>query len=101
MRSNVTLARPYARAALDLARSNNALGEWSDKIAFAAALAAAAQVDALIGNPNLKVDELKALFLAQGEAADSSFAGFIGTLAANRRLRLLPEIAALFGEFKR
>ena len=101
MAGTTTLARPYARAAFELAAGANALGDWATKLAFAAAVASDRQARALIGNPNVRGDELKGLFLPQGEGADSAFAGFIGTLAENRRLALLPEIAELFGALKR
>jgi F-type H+-transporting ATPase subunit delta len=96
-----TLARPYARAAFDLAAGANALGDWATKLAFAAAVASDRQAAALLGNPNVRAEDLRSLFVPNGESADSAFANFIGTLAENRRLALLPEIAELFGELKR
>ena len=101
MAGSTTLARPYARAAFELAAGANALAEWATKLGFAAAIASDRQAAAVIGNPNVRVDDLRALFLPQGESADSDFAGFIGTLAENRRLALLPEIAELYGALKR
>jgi F-type H+-transporting ATPase subunit delta len=101
MSSAITLARPYARAAFELARSSGTLGEWADKLDFAAAVAADSRVASLLGNPNLKSADLQALLLPNGEPPDSAFAGFIGTLAGNRRLIALSEIAQLFGNFKR
>lgn len=101
MSSTTTLARPYARAAFEAALSANALADWQKKLAFSAAVAGHQDTRALLGDPRLAADELKQLFLPQGEAADSPFAAFIGTLAANRRLALLPEVAQLFDELKR
>ena len=40
MSSTLTLARPYARAAFELARGARSLAEWSRKLALAAAIAA-------------------------------------------------------------
>ncbi len=99
--SATTLARPYARAAFESARAANALAAWAEKLEFAAIVAAHDQVRAVIGDPRLSAEQLLALFLPQGEAPDSTFAGFLSMLAANRRLPLLPEIAELFAEFKR
>jgi F-type H+-transporting ATPase subunit delta len=101
MSSQQTLARPYARAAFESARASGALADWQRKLDFAAAVAAHPDVRGLVGNPRLEAAALRALFLPEGEAADSAFAAFVGLLADNRRLVLLPEIAAIYGEFKR
>ena len=101
MSSAESLARPYARAAFDLARESNALAEWSSKLQFAASVARDAQVQTLIGNPAFGGEKLVGLFLPQGEKADSAFANFIATLAANRRLPILADVADGFAALKR
>jgi F-type H+-transporting ATPase subunit delta len=101
MSSAESLARPYARAAFDLARESNALAEWSSKLQFAAAIARDAQVQTLIGNPVFGGEKLVSLFLPQGEKADSAFANFVATLAANRRLPILADVADGFAALKR
>ncbi|MGH8213107.1 MAG: F0F1 ATP synthase subunit delta [Rhodanobacteraceae bacterium] len=97
----LTLARPYARAAFELAQQQHALGEWAGKLAFAAQVASEAQVSTLFGDPRIAPEQLASLFLPQGEAEDTAFARFIATLADNGRLRELPEIAVLFEQYKR
>jgi len=101
MSQPLTLARPYARAAFELASSASALGEWASKLAFAAQAAVDPQVRSLFGNPRVSPAELASLFLPDGENADSPFASFVKLLADNHRLEALPEIAALFEERKR
>lgn len=101
MSSSETLARPYARAAFEMARDAKSLGEWAQKLDFAATLARDAQVRAMIGNPRLTANALASLFLPQGEQTGSAFANFIATLAENRRLALLPDIADGFAAAKR
>lgn len=101
MSQPLTLARPYARAAFEIASSSHALGEWASRLAFAAQAAADPQVRALFGNPRVGPAELASLFLPDGEPADSAFAGFVKLLADNQRLQALPEIAALFEQRKR
>jgi len=101
MSQPLTLARPYARAAFELASSSRSLGEWASKLAFAAQAASDPQVRALFGNPRVTPSELASLFLPEGETADSPFAGFMKVLADNQRLEALPEIAALFEQQKR
>lgn len=97
----LTLARPYARAAFELASEQHALGEWAGKLAFAAQVANEAPVIALFGDPRIEANALATLFLPEGESKDSPFARFIATLADNGRLRELPEVAALFEQMKR
>ncbi len=100
MSNALTLARPYARAAFELARSNNALGDWAGKLAFAAQAAADPRVTALYGDPRVAQADLAALVTPEGEPADSPFASFVKLLAENHRLPVLPEIGALFEELK-
>jgi len=101
MSETLTLARPYARAAFETARANNALPAWSDKLAFAAQVIGDARVSAIVGDPRLSSSDLTGLLLPQGEPADSVFAAFLGLLIDNRRISLLADIAALFEELKR
>jgi F-type H+-transporting ATPase subunit delta len=101
MSESLTLARPYARAAFESASKAGALGAWSQKLRFAAQLIADARVGALIGNPRLGNAELTGLLLPPEETVDSPFTGFLSLLVENRRAMLLPDIAALFEEYKR
>lgn len=101
MTQPLTIARPYARAAYEIASAHGAQGEWAEKLAFAAEVAAEPQVVALFGDPRLSPQALASLFVRGGESADSEFARFLGVLADNGRLRELPEIAALFEQMKR
>ena len=101
MTQPLTIARPYARAAYEIASAHGVQNEWAEKLAFAAEVAAEPQVIALFGDPRLPPQALTTLFLRESEAADSEFARFLGVLADNRRLRELPEIAALFEQMKR
>lgn len=101
MTQPLTIARPYARAAFEIASADGTQNAWAEKLAFAAEVAAEPRVIALFGDPRVGVRTLASLFVRQGEPADSAFARFLGVLADNRRLRELPEIAALFEQMKR
>lgn len=101
MTQPLTIARPYARAAFEIAAADGTQNEWAEKLAFAAEVAAEPEVIALFGDPRVALQTLASLFMRAGEAADSTFARFLGVLADNRRLRELPEIAALFEQMKR
>lgn len=101
MSSSLTLARPYARAAFELARDSGQLAEWSRKLAIAAAIAGDARVRGLIGDPHLDTAQLRGLFMPDGEPQGSPFAAFVAELAQHRRLPTLPDVATLFDELKR
>ena len=101
MAQSLTIARPYARAAFELASADGAQGAWAGKFAFAAEVAVQPQVVALFGDPRVLPSALAALFARADEAPDSAFSRFLGVLAENGRLRALPEIAALFEQMKR
>jgi len=101
MSQAITLARPYARAAFEVARAAGATAAWSQALAFAAAVAADPRVAELVSDPRVQSEQLVALHLPQGIAADAPFGCFLAELAAHRRLALLPEVAALYETYKR
>lgn len=99
--SNVTtLARPYARAAFELAKGEQAAAAWSGKLAFAAAVAGQSDAQQLITSPKLSAADRVGLFLLDGEAPDSAYTRFLMLLEANQRLILLREIAGLYEELR-
>lgn len=97
MSEALTLARPYARAAHAVARDSGQAEAWSKALALAARIAADPQVAALLGNPQLRPEDARAL-LAEG--TDDAFGRFIDELAENGRLVLLPEIAGLYEKLR-
>ncbi len=99
--SNATLARPYARAAFELAQGAQALGDWARQLDTAAAIASDARVGALLIDPRRSQAETLALLLPTGTASDSAFADFLKALGSNGRLPVLPEIAQQFDALKR
>jgi len=99
MSTALTLARPYARAAFGLARQHQRLAGWSQLLAFAATVAADPRVHAVLVHPRATREDAVALLLPPGES-DPNFAEFLGVLADNGRLSLLPEIAAQFEDLK-
>lgn len=100
MSNALTLARPYARAAFELAKGEQAAAAWSAKLGFAAQVIAQQDVQALIGSPKLGASDRVSLFLPQGEATDGSFARFLDLLEHNQRLPLLGEIASLYEDLR-
>ncbi|MBV9343843.1 MAG: F0F1 ATP synthase subunit delta [Gammaproteobacteria bacterium] len=101
MADRLTIARPYARAAFAEARARDRLEAWSQALHTAAAVARDERVASLLGNPRVAPEALGQLLLdVAGPELDEQGANFVRTLAGNRRLGYLPEIAQLFDELK-
>ncbi|MCK9387490.1 MAG: F0F1 ATP synthase subunit delta [Sulfuritalea sp.] len=101
MAENVTLARPYAEAAFQLAKGGNALPEWSGALTRLAAVAASPEMGECIGNPRLAPAQLIQLCLdVTGEALSTEQQNFVRVLVDNERLGVLPEISELFEGLK-
>lgn len=96
-----TLARPYARAAFDLAREHQTLDEWSAQLAVAAAIAADPRMAALGTDPEVGAAELARLHRPNGVSDGAQFARFLDAMADNRRLSLLPQVASHFDSLRR
>jgi F-type H+-transporting ATPase subunit delta len=101
MAQALTLARPYARAAFELAHAAGALAEWSRALVFAAQVAMDDRVVSLNTDPRIPAEQLVSLHLPEGMDAGTPFGLFLRELAERRRLILLPEIATLFDLLKR
>ena len=101
MADRATIARPYARAAFAHAQASKDLGSWSKLLGAAAIAAADPRVARLIGNPHVTGDELVDLLGGLSkQAAGEAGKNFLRALAANRRLALLPLIAAHFEKLR-
>lgn len=93
----ITAARPYARAAFDVASENGAIDQWTEMLNLCAAVAHDSTMKAVLDNPNLNWQQSADLFNEIcAEHLDARGKNFIKLLAENDRLALLPEIAALY-----
>lgn len=105
MAENVTLARPYAEAAFQLAKGGSALPSWSKVLSQLSAVAGTPEMVECIGNPRLSAEQVAQVCVdvaASGGKLDLSAdqRNFVRILADNDRLVVLPEIAALFEDLK-
>ena len=98
MSQEITLARPYARAAFAIARDRGDLAGWSKALAFSARVAADPRVAPLLGHPSLS--DADAVELLAIEGADDSQRDFLALLASNGRLAQLPEVAGLYEDLR-
>ena len=97
----ITAARPYARAAFEAASEHGAVEHWSDALDALAAAVANPDVERLIADPRRSAAEVADVMIAlPGGARDERIHNFIRLLAENRRLRLAPDVAALFKRYR-
>jgi ATP synthase, F1 delta subunit len=99
MAEKVTLARPYARAAFESAREHKDFERWSQMLAAAATTVADERVVKLLSSPRVRPKDLVEL-VAEASGADERGRNFLSTLAQNRRLGVLPEVAAIYEELR-
>ncbi|MBX2858710.1 MAG: F0F1 ATP synthase subunit delta [Cellvibrionaceae bacterium] len=97
----VTLARPYAKAVFEFARSNKTLDAWQQALEQAAAVSDDERVATFLLSPQFTRDHKGKQFAELfGDELDPGVANFFSLLAENGRLTLLPQIAELFGLYK-
>jgi len=97
MSNLTTLARPYAKAAFELAQSGSDLAGWDDMLTLASTIASEWSVAGLLESPHVGATRVvKLLADIGGEHFNEKFRDFISVLGANGRLPLLPEITVLY-----
>lgn len=98
MAETITLARPYAKAVFEIAREHAALETWGKMLSLLADLAREHSVQAMLADPlvppALRAELMIELAAKAGTKPDQEARNFVKLLAENRRLPILPEIAA-------
>jgi F-type H+-transporting ATPase subunit delta len=100
MAEALTIARPYAEAAFQLAAKAEALPQWSDALARLAAVARSVGARELAGNPRVTDTQVAQVFAEVAGNLSAEQHKFLRVLAANGRLAVLPEIADAFEALK-
>jgi F-type H+-transporting ATPase subunit delta len=100
MAENVTIARPYADAAFELARGAGALGPWSEALDRLASVAADSSMQACFKDPKISTDQLNTLVKEVSGDLTAEQQNFVRVLVENERLQVLPEIRDLFVALK-
>jgi F-type H+-transporting ATPase subunit delta len=97
MTEQTTIARPYAKAAFELAEREADLAGWSEILAALAAAVTHPDVAPLVGNPRVDQGQVVDLLLAMGgERFNKNAQSMLRLMADSARLQLLPRVAALF-----
>jgi F-type H+-transporting ATPase subunit delta len=98
-----TIARPYADALFDVAKSGD-LSQWSDFVAELAAFAAQPELLSVAGNPKVSRDQIYQLIVSAAKsplaASEPRAQNFIRMIVDNHRLDALPQIAGQFETLK-
>ena len=101
LEGDAALARPYARAVFELAKSQGKYQEWSDKLALMAAVVSNDTMKSMLDNPRLtKADAGSLVIRACGDDIGASETNLLNILAENSRLGQLPMIAALYNQYR-
>jgi F-type H+-transporting ATPase subunit delta len=100
MAEAATIARPYAKAAFMSARDAKGLPAWSEALRLGSGLVADSRVADLLTSPKMTDDQLVSLFAGLGgtggASIDAHWQNFVRLLARNKRLEVLPQIAAQY-----
>lgn len=101
MAETTTLARPYAKAAFELAREGNSLSQWSEDLAKLATVVSDALMKKVLSHPGL-TSEQKAEVVLESVSGGlrPQASNFVKALSMYHRLPLLPEVASLFEQHR-
>lgn len=95
-----TIARPYAKAAFELAVEKGSVAQWFEMLQFAGQVASDAQVKAILGNLPSASAQADVIIKVCAEQLNEQGQNLIKLMAENERLAALPDVAELFAELK-
>lgn len=97
MSSLTTLARPYAKAAFELALGDHNLAGWDDMLGAVSQVTTDKAMAAWLQSPHSTAAKAVEIIIeALGGDVDARFQAYLGVLADNDRLLLCNEIARLY-----
>ncbi|MFY7697785.1 MAG: F0F1 ATP synthase subunit delta [Legionella sp.] len=101
MSDSTTIARPYAKAIFEHASNAQQLGIWSTILAELSFAVSCSQASMFISSPGStieqKIELLSSVLINKNRNRNvQAVDGFVRTLAYNKRLQLLPEIAVQY-----
>ena len=100
MAERTTIARPYAEAVFRLASETSSLQRWNDVLDFYAIAVADENLAYALGDPRITGDQMDDLLSSLMENISGQEQELIKMLRENGKLQILPEIAALYNEFR-
>ncbi|MEW5756883.1 MAG: F0F1 ATP synthase subunit delta [Pseudomonadota bacterium] len=101
MAEKSTIARPYAKAVFELAKAEGKFGGWSDMLRALAAVAGDPAAQKVFRSPSVSKEQVVSLIAdVLGNTLSADGLNLVKLLAENKRLALLPEIAAMFEQLR-
>lgn len=101
MSSNITIARPYAKAAFATATQNKMIAEWSKFLQATGWIMQQPKAQFFLQDPKLIAQQRYEWLVAMcTEVMIPAGKNFLQLLAENQRLNLLPEVAELFEHYR-
>lgn len=100
MAESLTIARPYAEAAFKVAMEAQALPAWTDLLGRLSSVLGAPEAAAFISNPGNTTEQVAGIIADVTGQMSPEQRNFVGLLAQNERLSVVPEIATLFAELR-
>jgi F-type H+-transporting ATPase subunit delta len=101
MAEATTIARPYAQAVFEIARDEKSFDKWSDNLAMIAMVVNDAKFYQILGNPKIPNAKIAELLLAVcGSKISGLGTNFIKILVTNGRIKVAPQIAAIYEELR-
>jgi F-type H+-transporting ATPase subunit delta len=100
MAEALTLARPYAEAAFQVAQQSGQLPAWSDALERLSAVLDQPQARALLGDPGLTSTQVSDLIGDVAGQLSAEQKNFVGVMAQNERLAVMGEVASLFAQLR-
>jgi F-type H+-transporting ATPase subunit delta len=101
MAESVTIARPYALAVFRLAREAGTQTVWSERLQRLSVIVQDPEMAKVVGNPKFSAGQVADLFISLfSEEKSQELAKFVGVLAENERLSVLPEIREIYEQLK-
>ena len=95
-----TIARPYAKAAFELAVEKGAIESWNDMLFFAGHVASDEQASAILAGLPTASAQAELFINLCAEQLNEQGQNLVKVMAENGRLIALPEVAQLFAAFK-
>ena len=95
-----TIARPYAKAAFELAVEKGAIESWNDMLFFAGHVASDEQASAILAGLPTASAQAELFINLCAEQLNAQGQNLVKVMAENGRLIALPEVAQLFAAFK-
>ncbi|WP_419149082.1 F0F1 ATP synthase subunit delta [Pseudoalteromonas 'SMAR'] len=95
-----TIARPYAKAAFELAVDKGTVEAWNDMLFFAGQVTSDEQVKTLLGSIATEAEQSDVIIKLCAEQLNEQGQNLIKLMAENERLAAIPAVAELFAELK-